>query len=65
MLLSFNPKNDGIANIINHSAYKAAKWIKEDATGNLWYWPAEQETHAAVAAMVDVVEYTKGIAVME
>jgi hypothetical protein len=65
MLLSRNPPPKGLANIISKSSFKAAKWIKEAKTGDTWYWPAEQETHAGVASIVGATEYSKGIAVME
>lgn len=61
MLLACNPPKAGIIKIILASKHKAAKWLRHgDET---WYWPAEEATHASVAALVGFSEYDKGIAV--
>ena len=65
MLVSSNPTPQEIAIIISQSKHLAAKWIREESSGNLWYWPAEQATHTSVAHMVGAVEYSKGISIKE
>lgn len=65
MLLACNPPPEGIRQIISKSAHLAAKWIKDSATGEIWYWPAEESQHAAVAAFVGISDYSKGIAITE
>lgn len=59
-----NPTPDEIAEIINSSEHKAAKWIKDTSTGDVWYWPAEVRFHRDAAASVGVEDYEKGMAVL-
>jgi hypothetical protein len=63
MLISLNPPPEGIIRIIEASKYNAAKWLKDSETGELWYWPAEDFTHADIAKQFGITEYTKGIAI--
>jgi len=49
--------------LIDQSEHKAAKWLKDTATGDTYYWPAEAYQHAAVACALKIENYTKGIAV--
>lgn len=58
-----NPTNQEIKALINQSANKAAKWLKDTATGDIYYWPAEIYQHAAVATALKIEDYTKGLAV--
>lgn len=51
-----------IAHIIAASEHLAAKWLKDSATGGVWFWPAEQSTHADMSKALGVTDYTKGIA---
>jgi len=57
-----NPPAERIARIIEASHHEAAKWLKDAATGDVWFWPAEQSTHAEMAKALGVADYTKGIA---
>ena len=59
----FNPDKEKISELINLSEQKAAKWLKDLDTGNLWYWPASWVTHANVAAELGIKDYEKGIVV--
>lgn len=65
MLLACNPSQEAIKRIIESSEQRAAKWIKNKATGELWFWPAEAAQHKSVAALVGIEDYEKGIAVTE
>jgi len=65
MLLKQNPTQEEIAEIINGSEHKAAKWLKDKKTGDIWYWPAEQSFHASVAQSQGVEDYEKGMAVLD
>ena len=49
-----NPTNQEIKALINQSANKAAKWLKDTATGDIYYWPAEIYQHAAVATALKI-----------
>ena len=40
MLISHNPDQQKINELISQSEQKAAKWLKDLDTGELWYWPA-------------------------
>lgn len=60
-----NPTPAEIAAIINSSEHKAAKWIKDAATGDMYYFPPEQSTHADMAASLGVAKYEKGLVVLE
>ena len=63
MILSHNPDSGEFAVIISRSEQKAAKWIKDTETGDVWAWPAEQAFHAKMAEILHVEKYDKGIAV--
>jgi len=58
-----NPDKDKIQELINLSEQKAAKWLKDLDTGDLWYWPASWVIHANVAAKLKIKHYDKGIMV--
>lgn len=51
---ALNPSPEEIARIIQASAHKAARRIVDPLTGNAWYWPAEQGTHAEGASALGV-----------
>ncbi len=53
-----NPTNTRIAEIIASSKHKAARKITDTGTGNSWFWPAEQATHAEGAKILGV-EYDR------
>lgn len=65
MLLACNPSEEEIKRIIASSEQRAAKWIKDKATGERWFWPAEAAQHKSIAASVGIEDYEKGIAVTE
>lgn len=60
-----NPTKAVIVEIINASEHKAAKWLKDMATGDMYYWPAEDDQHAHVAALYGVLDYSKGLATLD
>lgn len=49
-----NPTNARIAEIIASSKHQAARKIADEETGNSWFWPAEQATHAEGAKLLGV-----------
>ena len=49
--------------LIAQSEHKAAKWLKDAVTGDMYHWPAEAYQHAAVASALKIEDYSKGIAV--
>lgn len=63
--VSKNPTKAVIAGIIKASEHTAAKWLKDTATGDMYYWPAEKYQHAHVAAAFAVQDYSKGIATLD
>lgn len=63
MKVAHNPTAEKIAQLCADSEHKAAKWICDKATGDYWYWPAEDSTHANMAVGLCVTEYDKGIAI--
>jgi hypothetical protein len=65
MLLLHNPTPERLSQLIRDSQHRAAKWIKDEDTGELWYWPAEAAQHARMAALLSVTRYSKGMAVMD
>lgn len=66
MMLAKNPTDARIREISERSAEKAAKWIEDPATGDRYFWEAEQAFHAAVAEALEIAPpYRKGLAVIE
>lgn len=63
MIIACNPPDWKIRSIIESSKHKAAKWLKDSATGDTWYWAAEEFNHADIAEQFGITDYTKGIAV--
>jgi hypothetical protein len=49
------------------AAKKGAKWLKVNATGDMYAWRAEQHFHRDVAAWLGIerAEYKKGLAAPE
>lgn len=60
-----NPTKAATAEIIRSSGHTAAKWLKDTATGDMYYWPAEMYQHAHVAKAFQVLDYTKGLATLD
>lgn len=60
-----NPTKTETAAIVRASEHTAAKWLKDSATGDMYYWPAEKYQHAHVAQFYQVLDYTKGIATID
>lgn len=65
MILLHNPTPETLERLIRESQHKAAKWIKDDETGETWYWPAEMSQHAKMAEHLGITKYTKGLAVID
>lgn len=63
MFVSINPSAAKIQEYIEASPHKAAKWIKDNETGDYYYWPASDTPHAKMAKMLRVTNYDKGLAV--
>ena len=61
MQISQNPSPEEIQELISQSDQKAAKWLKNLDTGDLWYWPADWTTHAQMAGELGIEDYEKGI----
>ena len=59
-----NPTPQQLADLVNASSEKAAKWLKVTATGEMYAWRAEQHFHRDVAAWLGIEreEYKKGLA---
>ena len=58
-----NPNKEKIQELIQLSDQKAAKWLKDLDTGNLWYWPASWVVHANMASKLRIKDYEKGIVI--
>lgn len=58
MILSRNPSPDKIADLISMSSDKSVMWLKDLATGDLWYWPAghHQPEHVVQALWIEKFE---------
>lgn len=62
MQATINARKDRVKELCEMSAHNAAKWIKDSETGNVYYWPSDQATHAEMAESFKIKDYTKGIA---
>ncbi len=62
MQTEMNARKDRVKELCNSSSHNAAKWIKDNETGNVYYWPSDQATHAEMAESFKITNYTKGIA---
>lgn len=58
-----NPTDSAIAEIITRSEHKAAKWIKDLDTGDIYYWEAEKAFHQQIADTLHIGHFDKGFAV--
>ena len=63
MLPSLNPDQQKINELIQKSEMKAAKWLKNLDSGDLWYWPADWTSHHDMAIELHIKNYEKGIVV--
>lgn len=57
-----NPSQEKVAELIEQSEMKAAKWLKDLETGDLFYWPADWNEHSRIAETLQIKVYKKGIA---
>lgn len=64
MQTEMNARKDRVKELCNSSSHNAAKWIKDNETGDMYFCPEDQGFHAEMAAAVNVVSYTKGIATL-
>lgn len=62
MLISKNPNNKKIAELCGLSKHNAAKWIKDNETGDIYYWPAGELQHVEMAKELHIETFEKGIA---
>jgi hypothetical protein len=60
-----NPTDTAIRQIIAMSEHRAAKWLKNKDTGDIYYWPAEEAQHAEIAKLMQVTNWEKGVAIDE
>jgi len=49
-----NPTGEQITALVARSRHDAARRIIDPTTGDAWYWPAEQATHAEGAAKLGI-----------
>jgi len=63
MLISINPENHILLDLIEKSPSKTVKWLEDAADQARYFWAAEDATHAHVASILHIVKYSKGIAV--
>jgi len=49
-----NPTEEEITALIKSSKLKCVRKISDPSTGDLWYWPAEQGTHAEGADFLNI-----------
>ena len=56
-----NPSLEVINELIQHSEMKAAKWLKDLDTDDLWYWPADWKSHHDMSVELEITNYEKGI----
>ena len=49
-----NPTEDEVAALIKSSKHRCVRKISNPETGDLWYWPAEQGTHAEGADFLNI-----------
>lgn len=53
-----NPSDSEVATMIRGSKHKAARMIRDDATGDRYVWPFERATHAEGAELIGIT-YTR------
>ncbi|MEC9344617.1 MAG: hypothetical protein VYB54_00215 [Pseudomonadota bacterium] len=49
-----NPDDATVRRLIASSSFRAARRIVDLTSGDRWYWPAEQATHAEGARMLGI-----------
>ncbi|MCU7918340.1 MAG: hypothetical protein KZQ95_08260 [Candidatus Thiodiazotropha sp. (ex Epidulcina cf. delphinae)] len=65
MLITQNPSNATIKELIFLSSEGAAKWIEDKETGDIFYWPSDAAHHKQIAEILHISEYDKGIAIKD
>jgi len=60
-LILHNPTSEQLAELIESSKHKAAKWVRYRS--HILYFRPEDFAHAKVARMASLPEYEKGIAI--
>ncbi|MEW8509002.1 MAG: hypothetical protein AB2598_20140 [Candidatus Thiodiazotropha sp.] len=63
MIITRNPSNTKIRELITLSSEGAARWIEDKETGDIFYWPSDSAYHNQVAEILHISEYDKGIAI--
>ena len=63
MILSLNPSEEKIQELISLSKDKAARWLKDNETGDVWYWPSDGAIHKEMQDALGITDYEKGIAI--
>ena len=61
MLITQDPTEEKIQELIKLSEMKAAKWLKDTEDGHIYYWPDNWTTHAQMADQLQIKDYEKGI----
>lgn len=56
-----NPSEEKIQELIQQSEMKAANWLRDLETDDLFYWPADRAQHASVASELALVNWEKGV----
>ncbi|MCU7931722.1 MAG: hypothetical protein KZQ90_13050 [Candidatus Thiodiazotropha sp. (ex Codakia rugifera)] len=65
MLITQNPSNATIKELIFLSSEDSAKWIEDKATGDIFYWPSDIAYHEQIAEILHITEYNRGIAIKD
>lgn len=63
MQISQNPTDEKINELISLSKDKAAKWIKDLDTNDVYYWPSDTSSHKKMSLLLHIDNYDKGIAI--
>ena len=61
MLITENPTNEKILQLIGHSEMKAVKWLKDLDGGDVYYWSSDWRPHDSAAGEFRINEYENGI----
>lgn len=64
MYIKRNPSPDEIQQLIANSSEKAARWLCDEDTGDIWYWASDVAFHRDVANVLRIDKYTKGLAIL-
>ena len=57
MLLSLNPNEEKIQELISLSKDKAARWLKDNKTGDIWYWQSDGAIHKEMQDALDITDF--------